>query len=196
MSAPPISSFPVAEIAGLPEDLRQRITLISDKSGFVPNVFLAMAHRPEELRAFMDYHDALMERPGGLSKAEREMIVVATSARNHCQYCVIAHGAILRIRARNPLIADQVAVNWRKADLSARERAMLGYALQVCERADEIGAEDHADLIAAGFSTDDIWDIGAIAAFFGMSNRIANMASVRPNAEFYLLGRMPPAPKG
>jgi uncharacterized peroxidase-related enzyme len=196
MSAPPISSFPVAEIVGLPEDLRQRITLISDKSGFVPNVFLAMAHRPEELRAFMDYHDALMERPGGLSKAEREMIVVATSARNHCQYCVIAHGAILRIRARNPLIADQVAVNWRKADLSARERAMLTYAMKVCEDADEIGAEDHAALIAAGFSTDDIWDIGAIAAFFGMSNRIANMASVRPNAEFYLLGRMPPAPKG
>lgn len=196
MSAPPISAFPVAEIADLPEDLRQRITLISDKSGFVPNVFLAMAHRPDELRAFMDYHDALMERPSGLSKAEREMIVVATSARNNCQYCVIAHGAILRIRARNPLIADQVAVNWRKADLSARERAMLAYAMRVCERADEIEDKDHADLIAAGFSTDDIWDIGAIAAFFGMSNRIANMASVRPNAEFYLLGRMPPAPKG
>jgi uncharacterized peroxidase-related enzyme len=195
MSAPPISSFPVAEITGLPEDLRLRITLISDKSGFVPNVFLAMAHRPEELRAFMDYHDALMERPGGLSKAEREMIVVATSARNNCQYCVIAHGAILRIRAKNPQIADQVAVNWRKADLSARERAMIAYAVKVCEHADEIGAEDHAALIAAGFSTDDIWDIGAISAFFGMSNRIANMASVRANAEFYLLGRVPPAPK-
>jgi uncharacterized peroxidase-related enzyme len=196
MTAPPISTFPVAEISGLPEDLRLRITVISDKSGFVPNVFLAMAHRPEELRAFMDYHDALMERPGGLSKAEREMIVVATSARNNCQYCVIAHGAILRIRAKNPQIADQVAVNWRKADLTARERAIVAYAMKVCERADEIGAEDHAALIAAGFTTDDIWDIGAIAAFFGMSNRIANMASVRPNAEFYLLGRMPPAPKG
>ena len=196
MSEAPISSFALTDIHDLPEDLRARITLISDKSGFVPNVFLAMAHRPDELRAFMDYHDALMERQGGLSKAEREMIVVATSARNNCQYCVIAHGAILRIRARNPLIADQVAVNWRKADLTARERAMLAYAMKVCEAAYEIGAEDHAALGAAGFTMDDIWDIGAISAFFGMSNRIANMATVRPNEAFYLLGRIPPPPKG
>lgn len=196
MSSAPISTFPLAEIHDLPEDLRHRITLISDKSGFVPNVFLAMAHRPDELRAFMDYHDALMERPGGLSKAEREMIVVATSARNNCLYCVIAHGAILRIRARNPLIADQVAVNWHKADLSPRERAMLTYAMKVSQSADEVSAKDHAALITAGFDQDDIWDIGAISAFFGMSNRIANMASVRPNEAFYLMGRMPGPAKG
>jgi uncharacterized peroxidase-related enzyme len=191
MSDHPISSFPLADLADLPEDLRGRITLISDKSGFVPNVFLAMAHRPEELRAFMDYHDALMERPGGLTKAEREMIVVATSAENSCQYCVVAHGAILRIRARNPLIADQVAVNWRKADLTPRERAMLAYAVNIALQAQEVGPEDHAALAAAGFTQDEIWDIGAISAFFGMSNRIANMASVRPNEAFYLMGRSP-----
>lgn len=196
MSEHLISSFPLADLADLPEDLRGRITLISDKSGFVPNVFLAMAHRPEELRAFMDYHDALMERPGGLTKAEREMIVVATSAENSCQYCVVAHGAILRIRARNPLIADQVAVNWRKADLTPRERAMLAYAVKIALQAQEVGPEDHAALAAAGFTQDEIWDIGAISAFFGMSNRIANMASVRPNEAFYLMGRSPMPAKG
>lgn len=185
----PISRFPVAGLDSLPEDLRQRIEVVSEKSGFVPNIFLALAHRPAELRAFMDYHDALMEKPGGLSKAERELIVVATSAANDCQYCVVAHGAILRIRAKNPLIADQVAVNWRKADLSAREATMVQYALKVALRAQEIGPEDHAALSEAGFSQDEIWDIGAITAFFGLSNRIVNMATIRPNDEFYTLGR-------
>ena len=184
-----ISRFPVAGVDTLPEDLAARIKVISDKSGFVPNVFLAMAHRPDELRAFMDYHDALMEKPGGLSKAEREMIVVATSAANDCQYCVVAHGAILRIRAKNPQIADQVAVNWRKADLTPREAAMVQYAIKVALRAQEIGPEDHAALVEAGFTQDEIWDIGAITAFFGMSNRIVNMATIRPNDEFYALGR-------
>lgn len=191
MSPPPISLFPLADLSGLPEDLARRIAAISEKSGFVPNVFLALAHRPAELRAFMDYHDALMEKDVGLSKAEREMIVVATSAENDCQYCVVAHGAILRIRARNPLIADQVATNWRKADISGRERAMLTYAVKVALRAQEIGPEDHAALYRAGFTQDEIWDIGSIAALFGMSNRLANMASIRPNEEFFLLGRMP-----
>lgn len=191
MSPPPISLFPLADLSGLPEDLARRIAAISEKSGFVPNVFLALAHRPAELRAFMDYHDALMEKDVGLSKAEREMIVVATSAENDCQYCVVAHGAILRIRARNPLIADQVATNWRKADISDRERAMLTYAVKVALRAQEIGPEDHAALYRAGFTQDEIWDIGSIAALFGMSNRLANMASIRPNEEFFLLGRMP-----
>lgn len=185
----PISRFPVAPLESLPDDLAQRIRVIAEKSGFVPNIFLAMAHRPDELRAFMDYHDALMEKPGGLSKAERELIVVATSAANDCQYCVVAHGAILRIRAKNPLIADQVAVNWRKADLTAREAAMVQYAIKVALRAQEIGPEDHDALIGAGFSQDEIWDIGAITAFFGMSNRIVNMATIRPNDEFYSLGR-------
>jgi uncharacterized peroxidase-related enzyme len=189
----PISRFPLADLASLPADLAARIREISEKSGFVPNVFLAMAHRPDELRAFMDYHDALMERPGGLTKAEREMIVVATSGANDCQYCVVAHGAILRIRAKDPLIADQVAVNWRKADLTPREEAMLGYAVKVALRAQEVGPEDHAALTAAGFSMDEIWEIGAITAFFGMSNRIVNMASIRPNDEFYTLGRSQPA---
>lgn len=189
----PISRFPLADVDSLPPDLAGRITEIAEKSGFVPNVFLAMAHRPDELRAFMDYHDALMERPGGLTKAEREMIVVATSAANDCQYCVVAHGAILRIRAKDPMIADQVAVNWRKADLTPREEAMLAYALKVALRAQEVGPEDHAALAAAGFGPDEIWDIGAITAFFGMSNRIVNMASIRPNDEFYALGRGLPA---
>lgn len=184
-----ISRFPLAPLGELPADLALRIETIAEKTGFVPNIFLAMAHRPDELRAFMDYHDALMEQPGGLTKAEREMIVVATSAANDCQYCVVAHGAVLRIRARNPLIADQVAINWRKADLTAREWAMVHYALKVALRAQDIGPEDHAALLSAGFSMEDIWDIGAITAFFGMSNRIVNMASIRPNDEFYAMGR-------
>ncbi|MEF3046985.1 peroxidase-related enzyme [Pseudotabrizicola sp. L79] len=184
-----ISRFPVVGLENLPTDLADRIATIAEKSGFVPNVFLAMAHRPDELRAFMDYHDALMEKPGGLTKAEREMIVVATSAANDCQYCVVAHGAILRIRAKNPLIADQVAVNWRKADLTPREAAMLRYALKVALRAQEIEPADHSALAEAGFTQDEIWDIGAITAFFGLSNRIVNMATIRPNDEFYSLGR-------
>lgn len=195
MTQSSISTFPIADLAELPPDLAQRIAVISEKSGFVPNVFLAMAHRPDELRAFMDYHDALMERQGGLSKAEREMIVVATSAANDCQYCVVAHGAILRIRMKNPMIADQVAVNWRKADLTPRETAMVKYAIKVALKAQEVDQADHDALQAAGFSRDEVWDIGAIAAFFGMSNRIVNMASIRPNDEFYAMGRsFPPKP--
>lgn len=195
MTQSSISTFPIADLAELPPDLAQRIAAISEKSGFVPNVFLAMAHRPDELRAFMDYHDALMERQGGLSKAEREMIVVATSAANDCQYCVVAHGAILRIRMKNPMIADQVAVNWRKADLTPRETAMVKYAIKVALKAQEVDQADHDALQAAGFSRDEVWDIGAIAAFFGMSNRIVNMASIRPNDEFYAMGRsFPPKP--
>ena len=187
----PISRFPVPELDQLPEDMRQRILEVQEKSGFIPNVFLTLAHRPDEFRAFFAYHDALMEKPSGLSKAEREMIVVATSGANQCQYCVVAHGAILRLRARNPLIADQVAVNYRKSDLTARQRAMLDFAMKTALRSAEIGEADFAVLREHGFSDDDIWDIGAIAAFFAMSNRLANLSSMRPNDEFFLLGRLP-----
>jgi uncharacterized peroxidase-related enzyme len=166
---------------------------VQEKSGFVPNVFLALAHRPAEFRAFFAYHDALMEKEGGLTKAEREMIVVATSNANQCQYCVVAHGAILRIRAKNPLLADQVAVNYRKADITARQRAMLDFAMKVSQEAYAIGDADFATLHAHGFSDEDIWDIGGISAFFGLSNRMANMTDMRPNDEFYLLGRLPKA---
>ncbi|WP_062560947.1 peroxidase-related enzyme [Paracoccus aminovorans] len=185
----PISRFPVPSLDEMPEDIAARIRKVAEKSGFVPNVFLALAHRPDEFRAFFAYHDALMEREGGLTKAERELIVVATSGLNQCQYCVVAHGAILRIRAKNAFIADQVAVNWRKADLTPRERAMLAYAEKVALRAQDIAAGDHAALHDAGFSQDEIWDIGAIAAFFGMSNRLVNAGDIRPNDEFYMLGR-------
>jgi uncharacterized peroxidase-related enzyme len=193
MSQQPISRFPVPALADLPADIRERIELVQQKSGFVPNVFLALAHRPDEFRAFFAYHDALMEKDGGLSKAEREMIVVATSAVNDCHYCVVAHGAILRVRAKNPLLADQVAINYRRADLGDRQRAMLDFALKVARASAEIGAEDHARLRAQGFGDDEIWDIVGIAAFFGMSNRIANAIELRPNDEFYLLGRVPRA---
>ncbi|MBK7954200.1 MAG: peroxidase-related enzyme [Candidatus Accumulibacter sp.] len=189
--SPPISRFPVPELDEMPEDVRQRIVEVQEKSGFVPNVFLTLAHRPDEFRAFFAYHDALMEKESGLSKAEREMIVVATSGANQCQYCVVAHGAILRLRARNPLIADQVAVNYRKADLTPRQRAMLDFALKTALHSAEIGDADLAALREHGFSDDDIWDIGAVAAFFAMSNRLANMTSMRPNDEFFLLGRLP-----
>ena len=189
--APPISRFHVPELSELPEDMRQRILAVQEKSGFVPNVFLALAHRPAEWRAFFAYHDALMEKEGGLTKAEREMVVVATSNANGCQYCVVAHGAILRIRARNPLIADQVAINYRKADITPKQRAMLDFAMKVALDSAAINDDDHAALRQQGFSDDDIWDIAAIAAFFGMSNRLANMANMRPNDEFYLLGRQP-----
>ena len=185
----PISRFPVPDLADLPEDIRQAIEKVAEKSGFVPNVFLALAHRPAEFRAFFAYHDALMDKDEGLTKAERELIVVATSGLNQCQYCLVAHGAILRIRAKNPLIADQVAVNWRKADLDARQRAMLTYAEKVTLNAQQIGDADHAALERAGFTADEIWDIGAIAAFFGMSNRLVNAGDIRPNDEFYMLGR-------
>lgn len=185
----PISRFPVPEIGSLPEDIRARILAVQEKAGFVPNVFLALAHRPDEFRAFFAYHDALMERPGGLSKAEREMIVVATSSANECQYCVVAHGAILRIRARDPRIADQVAVNWRKADVTPRQKAMLAFGMKVSARAQEVGEADIAALKAHGFDEDDVWDIAAIAAFFAMSNRLANVTGMRPNDEFYGMGR-------
>jgi uncharacterized peroxidase-related enzyme len=189
MSAPAISRFPVPDIATLPEDIRSRIEAVQEKSGFVPNVFLTLAHRPDEFRAFFAYHDALMDKPGPITKAEREMIVVATSAANQCQYCVVAHGAILRVRAKNPLIADQVAVNYRKADITARQRAMLDFAMKVSARAYEVDDSDIVDLKGHGFTEEDAWDIAAIAAFFGMSNRLANVTSMRPNDEFFAMGR-------
>jgi uncharacterized peroxidase-related enzyme len=193
MDAKPVSRFPVPDLKSLPEDVRARILSVQEKSGFVPNVFLALAHRPDEFRAFFAYHDALMDKPGGLSKAEREMIVVATSGENDCQYCVVAHGAILRIRAKNPLIADQVAVNYRKADLSPRERAMLDFAMKVALDSGAIGDADYEALKAKGLTQDEAWDIAAIAAFFALSNRLANASSMRPNDEFYLMGRVPKA---
>jgi uncharacterized peroxidase-related enzyme len=189
MSDLPISRFPVPELGELPEDIRTRIEAVQERSGFVPNVFLALAHRPDEFRAFFAHHDALMDKDGGLTKAEREMIVVATSAANDCQYCVVAHGAILRIRAKNPLIADQVAINYRKADLTERQKAMLAFAMKVSRDAGSIDDADLTALEAHGFSEDDIWDIGAIAAFFAQSNRLANLAAIRPNDEFYSMGR-------
>lgn len=189
MKDAPVSRFPVPEIADLPDDLRERILAVQEKSGFVPNVFLTLAHRPEEFRAFFAYHDALMDKPGPITKAEREMIVVATSNANQCQYCVVAHGAILRIRAKDPTIADQVAINYRKADITPRQRAMLDFAMKVSARAYEVGCDDIAALTAHGFTGEDIWDIGAITAFFGMSNRLANLTDMRPNAEFYGMGR-------
>jgi len=185
----PISRFPVPVLGDLPQDIRERILKVQEKSGFVPNVFLALAHRPDEFRAFFAYHDALMEKPGGLTKAEREMIVVATSAANQCLYCVVAHGAILRIRAKSPLLADQVATNYRKADVTPKQRAMLDFAMKTAMRSEEVVDADFAGLEAAGFSQDDIWDIAAIAAFFAMSNRLANVMSIPPNDEFYALGR-------
>ena len=184
-----ISRFPVPSLEAMPADIRERIEKVQEKSGFVPNVFLALAHRPEEFRAFFAYHDAIMDKPGGLSKAEREMIVVTTSGANDCQYCVVAHGAILRIRAKNPLVADQVAINYRKADITPRQKAMLEFALKVATDSRAVEDEDLTRLRALGFSDDDIWDIGAIAAFFALSNRMANMTSMRPNDEFYALGR-------
>ena len=187
----PVSRYPVPPLEELPQDVRERIVAVQEKSGFVPNVFLALARRPAEFRAFFAYHDALMERDGGLSKAEREMIVVATSAANDCQYCVVAHGAILRIRARNPLIADQVAVNYRKADISPRERAMLDFALKVALDSGSVGEADFPALREHGFSEEDIWDIAAISALFALSNRMANFTGMRPNDEFYLMGRLP-----
>ena len=187
----PAKRFPAPAIDTLPEDIRTRLLAVQEKSGFVPNVFLAFARRPDEFRAFFAYHDALMEKDSGLTKAEREMIVVATSAANQCQYCVIAHGAILRIRAKNPLIADQIAVNYRKADITPRQRAMLDFAMKVSRAAEEVSEADFAAVAAHGFSDDDVWDITAIAAFFALSNRMANVMGMRANDEFYLMGRVP-----
>ena len=193
MTQPDISRFPVPAVKDLPEDIRIRLLAVQEKSGFIPNVFLTLAFRPDEFRAFFAYHDALMEKDSGLTKAEREMIVVATSSANQCQYCVIAHGAILRIRAKNPLIADQIAANYRKADITLRQRAMLDFAMKVSREAQLVSDADFAALSAHGFSDDDIWDIAAIAAFFALSNRLANVSAMRPNDEFYLMGRIPKA---
>src|SRR2546430_5340726 len=191
MIQPIADRFPTPSLDKLPDDIRARLLAVQEKSGFIPNVFLTLAYRPDEFRAFFAYHDALMEKDGGLTKAEREMIVVATSSANQCQYCVIAHGAILRIRAKNPLIADQIAVNYRKADITQRQRAMLDFAMKVATEAHRISEADFAALAAHDFSHDDIWDIAAIAAFFALSNRMANVTGMRPNDEFYLLGRLP-----
>ena len=186
----PISRFPVPEIAALPEDLRSRILEVQEKSGFVPNVFLVLAHRPGEARAFFAYHDAIMEKTGGLTKAEREMIVVATSAANHCLYCVVAHGAVLRIRAKDARLSEQVATDYRKADITPRQKAMLEFALKVSLRAHEVEDADLVALKAHGFSDEDAWDIGAIAALFALSNRMAGLTAMQPNAEFYAMGHV------
>jgi len=191
MTQPAAKRFPTPFIDKLPEDIRARLMAVQEKSGFIPNVFLTLAYRPDEFRAFFAYHDALMDKDGGLTKAEREMIVVATSAANQCQYCVIAHGAILRIRAKNQLIADQIAVNYRKADITPRQKTMLDFAMKVAIEAHMVSGADFAALTAHGFSDDDIWDIAAIAAFFALSNRMANVTAMRPNDEFYLMGRVP-----
>ena len=188
----PISRYPVPELADLPEDIRNRILEVQAKAGFVPNVFLALAHRPAEWRAFVAYHDALLLKDSGsLTKGEREMIIVATSAANQCLYCVVAHGAILRIYEKKPLLADQLAVNYRKADISPRQRAMLDFAMKVCVDSASVAEADSAALRSHGFDDEDIWDIAAITAFFGLSNRLANVSAMRPNDEFYLMGRVP-----
>ncbi|MGE4634629.1 MAG: peroxidase-related enzyme [Arenicellales bacterium] len=191
LSDKPISRYPVPTLEELPEDLRNRVMAVQEKAGFVPNVFLTLAHRPDECRAFFDYHDALMLREGGLSKAEREMIVVSTSGVNNCQYCVVAHGAILRIYARDPLVADQVAINFRKADISERQRAMLIFADKVARDSAALEDADYDNLREHDFDEEDIWDIGAIAAFFALSNRMANLIGMRPNDQFYSMGRQP-----
>ena len=193
MSDKRISRFPVPELADLADDIRERILAVQEKSGFVPNVFLALAHRPDEFRAFFAYHDVLMEKETGLSKGEREMIVVATSGLNQCIYCVVAHGAILRIREKNPHLADQVATNYRKADISDRQKAMLDFAAKISLNAHDVNDADFDILRDHDFSEDEIWDIGAISAFFSMSNRMADLTTMRPNDEFYLLGRVPKA---
>jgi len=191
----PISRYPVPDLAELPEDMRTRILEVQEKAGFVPNVFLALAHRPDEWRAFLAYHDALLLKPGGLSKGEREMIIVATSAANQCLYCVVAHGAILRVYEKAPLLADQIATNYRKADITPRQRAMLDFAMKVCTASHTVEDTDFEALHAHGFTDEDAWDIAAITAFFGLSNRMANVTGMRPNAEFHLLGRVPRAPR-
>jgi uncharacterized peroxidase-related enzyme len=189
---PSISRFPVPELKELPEDIREAILGVQEKAGFVPNVFLTLAHRPAEFRAFFAYHDALMlKETGNLSKADREMIVTITSAKNDCLYCVVAHGALLRIYAKNPLVADQVAVNHLKADITPRQRAMLEFAVKVCMNSAAVIEDDYQVLYKHGFDDEDIWDIATITAFFGMSNRIANSIGMRPNEEFYLMGRLP-----
>ncbi len=186
-----ISRFPVPTIEQLPQDIQEKMSTVAEKIGFVPNVFLALAHRPDELRAFVAYHDALMEKDSGLSKAEREMIVVATSAERHCPYCVVAHGAILRIRSKNPLISDIVATNYRQADLTSRQLAILNFALKLSSTPERVVDTDMVALRESGLSDDDIWDVGAIVAFFSLSNRMAHLLALQPNAEFHTLGRLP-----
>jgi len=185
--------YPLPDLNSLPDDLKTKILEVQEKAGFVPNVFLTLAHRPDEFRAFFAYHDALMEKDVGLTKAEREMIVVATSGANNCLYCVVAHGAILRIRAKNPRVADQLATNYRKAEITPRQRAMLDFAMKLSLESGAVGDADIAALKAHGFDDEAVWDIGAITAFFAMSNRLANLTSMRPNDEFYLMGRLPKA---
>jgi uncharacterized peroxidase-related enzyme len=196
MADSPISSFELPRLAELPDDVRARIDLVQEKTGFVPNVFLVLARRPDEFRAFFAYYDAVIGREGGLSKAEKEMIVVATSAANQCPYCVVAHGALLRIFSNNPLLGDQVAINYRKADLSARERAMLDAAIKLATTPQSFGEDDVERLLQHGFAREDVWDIGAITALFALSNRMAQLASMRPNDEFYTMGRTPRGAKG
>ena len=191
---PPISRFPVPDITDLPDDLRERILQVQEKSGFVPNVFLAMAHRPAELRAFLAYHDALMDSDVGLTRAEREMIVVATSAARDCTYCVVAHGAILRVRSKDPLLADLVATNYRHAPVSPRQRAMLEFALQVSLTPEQVESHHLAALREHGFDDEAIWDIAAVTAFFAMSNRMAHVRGLVPNEEFFRMGRLPRTP--
>jgi uncharacterized peroxidase-related enzyme len=191
MTQPIAKRFPTPALDTLPDDIRERILAVQEKSGFVPNVFLTLAYRPDEFRAFFAYHDALMDKDGGLTKAEREMIVVATSSANQCHYCVVAHGAILRIRAKSPQIADQIAINYRKAEITPRQRAMLDFAMKVSTEAEKISEHDFSDIARHGFSDDDIWDIAAISAFFALSNRMANVTGMRPNDEFYMMGRLP-----
>jgi len=186
-----ISNTPIPDIASLPQDIAQRLSLTKEKAGFVPNVMRVLSHRPDEFRAFFAYHDALMEGAGGLTKAEREMIVVVTSALNRCPYCVIAHGAILRIRAKNPRIADQLATNYKTAEITARERAILDFAVKVAAAAADLTEHDRQAARAAGLTDEDLWDIAAITAFFAMSNRLASATGMRPNEEFYLMGRIP-----
>ena len=189
----PISRFPVPSLDSVPEDIRDKLLAVQEKAGFVPNVFLTLSHRPDEFRAFFAYHDALLLRPSGLTKGEKEMIIVATSGANGCLYCVVAHGAILRIYAKNPLLADQVAVNYLKADITPRQKAMLDFAMIICEDSASLTEEDFTELREHGFSDEDAWDIAGITALFGLSNRMANFTSMRPNDEFYLMGRVPKA---
>jgi uncharacterized peroxidase-related enzyme len=187
-----LNRYPAAELKDLPDDIKAKVLEVQEKAGFVPNVFLALARRPAEWRAFFAYHDALMlKEEGSLTKGDREMIVTTTSAANNCLYCVVAHGALLRIYEKKPLVADQVAVNYRKADITPRQRAMLDFAMKVCLDSDKIGDEDFTPLHAHGFSDEDIWDIAAITAFFGLSNRLASFSNMMPNPEFYLMGRVP-----
>ncbi len=195
MSTQPISKYPVPKLEGLPADIRDKMLEVQKKAGFIPNVYVTLAHRPDEFRAFFAYHDALMLKESGLSKAEKEMIVVATSGLSQCPYCVIAHGAILRIYAKNPQIADQVAIHHGKADLAPRQKAMLDFACKLSRTPEAMTEADHEILRGHAFSAEDIWDIGGITAFFALSNRMAHLIDIRPNDEFYLMGRLPPPPK-